>query len=72
MFAPPGLPPDRLAALRTAFAEMLEIEAFAEAILTSMRAPVTPRHGGELQSIVEDALNRPEAVVSEAKELLGL
>lgn len=72
LFAPPDLPADRLAALRGAFAEMLEREAFAEAILTSMRAPVTPKQGAELQSIVEDALNTPETVVAEAKELLGL
>ena len=72
LFAPPALPADRLAALRAAFAEMLEIEAFEEAILTSMRAPVTPKPGAELQSIVEDALNTPESVVAEAKELLGL
>lgn len=72
LFAPPGLPADRLAALRGAFAEMLEREAFTEAILTSMRAPVTPKQGVELQSIVEDALNTPESVVAEAKELLGL
>ena len=72
MFAPPELPADRLAALRAAFAEMLEVEAFEQAILTSMRAPVTPKRGAQLQSIVEDALNTPESVVAEAKELLGL
>ena len=72
LFAPPALPADRLAALREAFAEMLETEAFAEAILASMRAPVTPKRGAELHAIVEDALNTPESVVAEAKELLGL
>lgn len=72
LFAPPGLPADRFAALRTAFGEMLEDEAFAEAILASMRAPVTPKRGAELQTIVEDALDTPESVVAEAKELLGL
>ena len=72
LFAPPELPADRLAALRTAFGEMLEDEAFSEAILNSMRAPVTPKPGAELQMIVEDALDTPESVVAEAKELLGL
>ena len=72
LFAPPGLPPDRLAALRAAFGAMLEDESFSDAILTAMRAPVTPRRGEELQSIVEDALDTPESVVAEAKELLGL
>ena len=72
MFAPPEVPADRLTALRTAFAEMLERESFAEAILTSMRGPVTPKQGAELQSIVADALNTPASVVAEARELLGL
>ncbi len=56
----------------TVLAEMLEREDFEEAILTSMRAPVTPKQGAELQSIVVDALNTPDSVVTEAKELLGL
>ena len=72
LFAPPELPAERLAALRTAFGEMLEDEAFSDAILASMRAPVTPKRGAELQRIVENALDTPESVVAEAKELLGL
>ena len=72
LFAPPELPPDRLAALRTAFDATLEDDSFADAIQTSMRAPVTPRHGAELQVIVENALDTPESVVAEAKALLGL
>ena len=72
LFALRSLPAERLAALRTAFGEMLEDEAFSEAILASMRAPVTPKRGAELQMIVENALDTPESVVAEAKELLGL
>ena len=72
LFAPPELPADRVAALRAAFAEMLENEAFEEAIMTSMRAPLTPKDGAELQSIVEESLETPESVVAEAKELLGI
>ena len=72
LFAPPDLPADRLAALRAAFSNTLQDEAFAAAILTSMRAPVTPRHGADLRMFVENALDTPEFVVAEAKELLGL
>ena len=72
LFAPPELPPERLAALRTAFSAMLEDASFADAIQTSMRAPITPRHGAELQMIVENALDTPESAVAEAKALLGL
>ena len=72
LFAPPELPPDRLAALRAAFGAMLADESFGEAIQTAMRAPVTPLRGEDLQAIVENALDTPESVVAEAKELLGL
>ena len=72
LFGPPELPADRLAALRTAFGAMLDDDAFSEAVLASMRAPVTPKRGAELQMIVENALDTPESVVAEAKELLGL
>ena len=39
LFAPPGIPAERLAALRQAFSQMLQDEAFSEAIETSMRTP---------------------------------
>ena len=72
LFAPPGVPPARLAALREAFSAVLNDPAFAEAIDTSMRTPVNPRPGAALQAIVEAELNTPESVIAEAKALLGI
>jgi len=72
LFAPPGVPAERLAALRQAFSQMLQDEAFAEAIETSMRTPLTPREGEALQATVQAELDTPESVIAEAKELLGL
>ena len=72
LFAPPGVPEDRLAALRQAFNQVLEDPAFADAIETSMRTPLNPRNGESLQAIVETELDTPESVIAEAKELLGI
>ncbi len=72
LFAPPEVPADRLEALRQAFAEMLQNEAFSGTMLTSMRTPLKPTLGAELEVIVNTALNTPESVVTEAKDLLGL
>ncbi len=72
LFAPPGIPADRLAALRLAFSEMLQSEEFAEAIEASMRTSINPTEGEALQAVVETALETPESVVTEAKDLLGI
>jgi len=72
LFAPPGIPADRLAALRLAFSDMLQSEEFAEAIEASMRTPINPTEGEALQLVVETALETPESVVTEAKDLLGI
>ena len=72
LFGPPDVPPDRLAALRQAFDDVMSDEGFSEAILDAMRAPLRPTTGAELTAIATSALDTPDAVVSEAKELLGL
>jgi tripartite-type tricarboxylate transporter receptor subunit TctC len=72
LFAPPGIPAARLTVLRNAFSEMLQTEEFAEAVWTSMRTPVNPTQGEALQTTVEMALETPESVIAEVKELLGI
>ena len=72
LFAPPGIPAERLAALRLAFSDMLQSEEFAEAMAASMRTPINPTEGEALQLVVETALETPESVVTEAKNLLGI
>ena len=72
LFAPPGIPADRLAALRQAFSAMLRDEEFAAAIEASMRTPISPTEGAALQAVVEAALETPASVITEVKELLGI
>ena len=72
LFGPPEIPADRLDALRQAFAALLEDQAFADAIRTSMRAPLKPTLGADLEAAVTASLQTPESVIEEAKELLGL
>src|SRR6185295_3950604 len=64
--APPGLPPDRIAALRKGFADMLRDPAFlAEVKATNM--DFDPADGETLQRIVVDAISVPEALRERAR-----
>jgi tripartite-type tricarboxylate transporter receptor subunit TctC len=72
LFAPPEIPKQQLESLRLAFSQMLQDQAFAEAIETSMRTSIHPIEGKMLKIIVETALSTPESVITEAKELLGI
>ena len=72
LFAPPNVPAERLAALRQAFNDTVRDEAFSAAMLASMRTPLQPTPGDELETIVAAALDTPETVVTQVKELLGL
>ena len=58
--------------LRLAFNQMLQDEAFSEAIETSMRTSLNPIEGERLEMIVETALSTPDSVINEVKELLGI
>ena len=72
LFGPPDVPSDRLAALRQAFDDVMSDDDFSDDILAAMRAPLRPTTGAELAAIATSALDTPDTVVSEAKELLGL
>ncbi|MBH98942.1 MAG: hypothetical protein CMM56_10895 [Rhodospirillaceae bacterium] len=72
LFAPPGIPDVQLEDLRLAFNQMLQDNAFIEAVESSMRTPVRPINGIMLENIVDSALSTPEETITEAKELLGL
>jgi tripartite-type tricarboxylate transporter receptor subunit TctC len=64
--APPGVPADRIAALRKAFdATMKDTGLLADA--KKRRALVIPKKGAEIQSIVMKILATPPGVVKEAK-----
>jgi tripartite-type tricarboxylate transporter receptor subunit TctC len=61
-FAPPGVPGERVAALRKAFsATMKDPEFIAE--IEKQNLELDPMDGGELQALVEDLYTTPKAVV---------
>jgi tripartite-type tricarboxylate transporter receptor subunit TctC len=67
--APPGVPADRLAALREAFdATMKDPEFLAEAAKAQL--PIDPMTGAEFSRIVEKLYEVPEPLVARAKKAL--
>jgi tripartite-type tricarboxylate transporter receptor subunit TctC len=68
--APRAVPPDRLAALRSAFdATMKDPEFLAEA--TKQRLLVTPMTGPEVESFIKALYQTPPDIVAAAKEISG-
>ncbi len=66
---PPGVPADRVAFLRTAFAKMLEDPALkADAEKRKLR--IHGATGEELQKIVADSMDIPEATVLKARNII--
>jgi len=68
--APPGLPPDRTAALRAAFAATLRDPAFvADAKRT--RLDVALVTGAEIDALLKDSATAPQDVIARVKQALG-
>jgi tripartite-type tricarboxylate transporter receptor subunit TctC len=67
--APPGVPGDRIEALRTAFmATMQDKDFLAEADKAGLE--VTPVTGSDIQKLVQDVYATPAAIAGKAAELL--
>jgi tripartite-type tricarboxylate transporter receptor subunit TctC len=67
--APPGLPPERVAELRSAFAATLKDPGFlAEA--ASMQISLTPLLGEDLQAIIEKSFDYSPEIVAKAEALI--
>jgi tripartite-type tricarboxylate transporter receptor subunit TctC len=64
----PGVPADRLAALRTAFVKTLADPAFVSEY--EKYRPLTPRNGEEVAEVVRDLLATKPGLVNELKEAL--
>lgn len=67
---PPGIPPDRLEALRKAYRQSMEdkeLQARAE----KLERPVDPAYGDEVLRMVQAALNQTPETVALLKEALG-
>jgi tripartite-type tricarboxylate transporter receptor subunit TctC len=67
--APPGIPPDRAAALRKAFMETMNDKDFlADAEKATFE--ITPVPGDELERLVSDIYRTPPEVVKKAAQLI--
>ncbi len=69
IIAPPGIPADRLAALRAAFDKMVKDPAFL-ADAKKRRANIDPATGQEVDAITKEALATPAALVKTAADAL--
>jgi len=68
--APPGLPPDRLAALRAAFDATMTDPAFvADAKKAGMN--IDPLTGKEMAGLIEQAYSAPKETIARGKEILA-
>ncbi len=71
MIAPPGIPADRLAALRKAFLDTMKDPAFvAEA--NKLKVEIDPMSGEEMEALVKRILSFPPSVVERATALTSL
>lgn len=69
-FAPPDLPPDRAAVLRSAFAATMHDPAFL-ADAKSARLDVTLVTGEQVDALLHESANAPQDVLTRVKEALG-
>jgi tripartite-type tricarboxylate transporter receptor subunit TctC len=68
--APPGIPGDRLAALRKAFDETVADPEFIKDV-TSRKLSIDPTPGSEIAAFIQKNGATPPAVVTRARKLLG-
>lgn len=68
--APPGIPPDRLAALRYAFDQAVRDPALLAEAARSGDAEINPVSGAEISTIVGEVLATPAGQVQRLKEIL--
>jgi tripartite-type tricarboxylate transporter receptor subunit TctC len=65
-FAPPGVPADRVAALRQSFAAMFKDPEFI-ADAEKSGAELSPASGEQIQKVIADTANAPASVVAKAR-----
>jgi hypothetical protein len=68
--APPGTPPDRVEALRTAFDATMRDPAFLEEG-RKLQAEISPTSGQDVQLIVERMYKTPTSVITRLKSILA-
>ena len=65
----PGVPPERVAALRQAFNQTVVDPAFIEAA-AKIGAEIKPVYGDELQRLMDDVINAPRSIKDRVKAIL--
>jgi tripartite-type tricarboxylate transporter receptor subunit TctC len=65
----PGVPPERLAALRKAFNDTVVDPVFIEAA-AKIGAEIKPVYGDELQSLMDDIMNAPQSTKDKVKAVM--
>lgn len=68
---PPGVPADRLAAMRKAFDAMTKDKAFI-AEVTKAKLEVNPKTGAELARVINDVLSADANVLARARTIAGI
>ena len=66
---PPGVPPERVAALRDAFSAMVKDPEYLKEVFAARLEP-NPIRGEELQSTIKELIDMPQAVKARAKKLV--
>jgi tripartite-type tricarboxylate transporter receptor subunit TctC len=72
IYAPPGLPADRLAALRTAFAETMQDPAYIADARKRGLDTTTWQTGDAIQQLVDRAFSLPPRLIEKAKAAMDL
>jgi hypothetical protein len=67
--APPGVPADRIAALRKAFLETTRDDAY-RAEVANMKVDLEPQTSEQLEALLRDIYSTPKSVVDRAKKIL--
>ncbi|MDO9439548.1 MAG: tripartite tricarboxylate transporter substrate-binding protein [Beijerinckiaceae bacterium] len=70
IFTTPGVPPERVKALRDAFDRMIKDPAFLE-VARKENLEIDPVSGEELQRIVNDIVSTPKVVADRLQEIIG-
>jgi tripartite-type tricarboxylate transporter receptor subunit TctC len=68
--APPGVPADRLAALRKAFSDTMKDPEFLK-IATERKLEIEPSSGEEVKKVVDDLISTPKDVIAKIKQGLA-
>jgi tripartite-type tricarboxylate transporter receptor subunit TctC len=71
LFAPPGVPAERISVLRAAFDAMIKDTGFQEAA-TKRKLVIAPTPGPDVQAIIRKVVSYSPAVIERARTVSGV